>query len=57
MPSQTLRPHAGRPEPGKDGTPIPPATYSAQELDCGGNPAGVLPYAADQVQDTRLANL
>jgi hypothetical protein len=41
MPSQTLRPHAGRPEPGIDGTPIPPATYSAQEQDCGGNPAEV----------------
>ena len=41
MPSQTLRPDAGRPEPGIDGTPIPPATYSAQEQDCGGNPAEV----------------
>ena len=41
MPSQTLRPDADRPEPGIDGTPIPPATYSAQELDCGGNPAEV----------------
>jgi hypothetical protein len=41
MPSQTLRPDAGRPEPGIDGTPIPPATYSAQELDVGGNPAEV----------------
>ena len=41
MPSQTLRPDAGRPELGIDGTPIPPATYSAQELDCGGNPAAV----------------
>jgi hypothetical protein len=41
MPSQTLRPDAGRPRPGIDGTPIPPATYSAPELDCGGNPAEV----------------
>jgi len=41
MPSQTLRPDAGRPEPGIDGTPIPAATYSAQELDCGGDPAEV----------------
>ena len=41
MPSQTLRPDADRPEPGTDGTPIPPATYSAQELDFGGNPAEV----------------
>jgi len=41
VPSQTLRPDTGRPEPGIDGTPIPPATYSAQELDCGGNPAEV----------------
>jgi hypothetical protein len=41
MPSQTLRPDADRPEPGIDGTPIPPATYSAQELDRGGNPAEV----------------
>ena len=41
MPSQTLRPDAGRPEPGIDGTPIPAATYSAQELDCGRNPAEV----------------
>ena len=39
MPSQTLRPDAGRPEPGTDGTPVPPATYSAQEQDCNGNPA------------------
>jgi hypothetical protein len=39
MPSQTSRPDAHRPEPGIDGTPIPPATYPAQELDCGGNPA------------------
>ena len=41
MPSQTLRPDAGRPEPGTGGTPVPPATYSAQELDFGGNPAEV----------------
>ena len=41
MPSQTLRPHAGRPGPGTDGTPIPPATYSAPEQDCGGSPAEV----------------
>ena len=41
MPSQTRRPDAGRPEPGMDGTPIPPATYSAPELDCGANPAEV----------------
>jgi hypothetical protein len=39
MPSQTLQPDADRPEPGIDGTPIPAATYSAQELDFGGNPA------------------
>ena len=39
MPSQTLRPDAGRPEPGTGGTPVSSATYSAQELDCGGNPA------------------
>ena len=39
MPSRTLRPDAGRPEPGTDGTPIPPATYSAQEPDYGENPA------------------
>ena len=31
MPSQTLRPDADRPEPGTDGTPIPPTTYPAQE--------------------------
>ena len=41
MPSQTLRPHAGRPEPGIDGTPLPPAPYSAQAPACGGNPAEV----------------
>ena len=39
MSSQTLRSDAGRPEPGTDGTPIPPTTYSAQEPDFGGNPA------------------
>src|SRR5215469_3773544 len=39
MPSQTLRPDAGRPEPGTGGTPVSSATYSAQELDFGGNPA------------------
>ena len=39
MPAQTLQPDAGRPEPGIDGTPIPPATYPAQEPDCGANPA------------------
>jgi hypothetical protein len=41
MPSRTLRPDADRPEPGTDGTPIPPTTYSAQDLDFGGNPAEV----------------
>ena len=41
MPSQTLRPDAGRPGPGTDGTPILPATYSAPEQDCGGSPAEV----------------
>jgi hypothetical protein len=41
MPSQALRPDAGRPEPGTDGTPVPPAMCAAQELDCGGNPAEV----------------
>ena len=41
MPSQTLRPDTGRPEPGIDGGPIPPATYCARELDCGRNPAEV----------------
>ena len=41
MPSQTLRPDAGRPEPGTEGTPIPPTTCSVQELDCGGNPVEV----------------
>jgi hypothetical protein len=41
MPSQTLRPDAGRPGPGTDGTPIPPTTYSAQEQACGGNHAEV----------------
>ncbi len=41
MPSQTLRPDVGRPEPGIDDTPIPSATSSAQELDFGGNPAEV----------------
>ena len=38
MPSQTLRPDADPPEPGAEDTPIPPATCSVQELDCGGNP-------------------
>jgi hypothetical protein len=38
MPSQTLQPDAGRPEPGTRGTPTPPATCSAQEHDCGGSP-------------------
>jgi hypothetical protein len=41
MPSQTLRPDADRPGPGIDGTPIPPAMYSAQERDLGENPAEV----------------
>jgi len=41
MPSRTLRPDAGRPEPGIDGGPIPAAAHSAQELECGGNPAEV----------------
>ncbi len=41
MPSQTLRPDADRPRPGTDGTPIPPATCSSQELDSGGNRAEV----------------
>ena len=41
MRSQTLRPDADRPEPGIDGTPIPPTTYSDQELEGGGNPAEV----------------
>ena len=41
MPSRTLRPDAGRPEPGIDGGPIPVAAHSAQELDFGGNPAEV----------------
>jgi hypothetical protein len=41
MPPQTLKPDAGRPEPGTDDTPIPPATCSVQELDFGGNPAEV----------------
>jgi hypothetical protein len=37
MPPQTLKPDAGRPGPGTDDTPIPPATCSAQEHDGGGN--------------------
>lgn len=41
MSSQTLRPDAGQPEPDIDSTPIPPTTFSAQELDFGGNPAEV----------------
>jgi hypothetical protein len=41
MPSQTLRPGVGRPEPGTDDTPIPLATHPAQERDLGGNPAEV----------------
>lgn len=41
MPSQTLQPDADRPQPGTEGMPIPPATCSVQELDCGGNPAEV----------------
>lgn len=39
MPPQTLKPHAGRPEPGTDDTPIPPTTCSVQEPGCGSNPA------------------
>ena len=38
MPSQTLRPDTGRPEPATEGTPIPPTTRSVQEHDYGGNP-------------------
>ncbi len=40
MPSQTVQPDAGRPEPG-EGRPIPPTTCSAHEHDCGGNPVEV----------------
>jgi hypothetical protein len=39
MPPQTLKPHAGRPEPGTDDTPILPTTCSVQEPGCGSNPA------------------
>jgi hypothetical protein len=41
MPSQTLQPDAGQPEPGAEGTPIPPTPCSVQELDRGGNLAEV----------------
>jgi hypothetical protein len=41
MPSQTLKPDAGGPEPGTQGRPVLLAARLVQEPDYGGNPADV----------------
>jgi len=41
MPSLTLQPDTGQPEPGAEGTPIPPTACVVPELDHGGNLAEV----------------